>query len=326
VTVAGELTAAVIGASGIGKHHAKWLHRLGCRVVAFAGTSPESVARTSETLRELFGFDGIGYSSVDELLAADDYDIINVCSPEHLHYDHFMAAIEHGAHVMCEKPLLYDASLSEEEMLRRGAEMVEAAEQAGRVAAINTQYAAAVDAYYEFVSACGDDPGAPESFFMQMESRGGPEGTDREQIWIDLGSHPLSALMAFCGPGEMDEATATCTIEQKVVRAQFDYVMNDGSRCRAHIVCRNRPQGELVRRFGINDVLVDYEGRNDDTGTYRAWLSRGDDEICAQDFVEASIERFVGAVRGDRGPLATVADGLQNLHMQLRLLALAEQC
>ena len=54
------LRAAVIGARGIGKHHAKWLHYEGCDVVAFVGTSDETVIKTGEILRDLFGFEGRG--------------------------------------------------------------------------------------------------------------------------------------------------------------------------------------------------------------------------------------------------------------------------
>ncbi len=324
--MAPQLTAAVIGASGIGKHHAKWLQRLGCSVTGFAGTSPDSVAATTAKLQDLCGFEGTGYPSVEELFAAGTYEIVNVCSPEELHYEHFMAALDHGAHVMCEKPLVYDADLPSDEMLRQAAEMVAAADETGRVAAINTQYVGAADAYRTFMAERGAETGTPRSFFMQMESRGGSEGTDREQIWVDLGPHPLSVLMGFCGPGEMDETSATCTVERKVVEAEFDYVMECGGVCRAHIVCRNRPEGDLVRRFGINDALVDYEGRNDESGVYRAYLSHDGDETCAQDFVEASVERFVAAVRGDvQRPLATAAEGLRNLNMHLRLLDMAKR-
>ncbi len=319
-----DLKAAVIGASGIGKHHAKWFDRLGCSVEAIAGTSAESVAATGEALSEMFGFDGTGYPSVDEMLGADEYDIISVCSPEHLHYPHFLAAVAQGAHVMCEKPLVFSSWLSSCEMTAQAREMVEAAESAGIVAAVNTQYVAAVDAYRELMSDRGIDPGAPESFFMQMESRGGPEGTDREQIFIDLGSHPLSVLMGFCGSGEMVADSASCVVEQKCVEVEFDYELEAGGVCHAHIVCRNRPEGELVRRFGINEMLVDYEGRNDEEGVYRAYLTHEGEETCAQDFMEKSLECFVSAVRDDsRQPLATVADGLQNLQMQLTLLDIA---
>ncbi|NLO05064.1 MAG: Gfo/Idh/MocA family oxidoreductase [candidate division WS1 bacterium] len=320
-----ELTAAVIGASGIGKHHAKWFQRLGCEMGAFAGTSPESVARTAEKLQEMFGFQGTGYPSAEEMFSAGTFDMVSVCSPEPLHYDHFMRALDHGAHVICEKPLVYDPEVSDATMLSRAEEMVEAAEDAERVAAVNTQYVAAVDAFNSMMAERGVDTGSPETFFMQMESRGGAEGTDREQIFIDLGPHPLSVLMGFCGPGHMDESTVSCVVEQKRVDAEFDYVMDGGATCRAHIVCCNRPEGDLIRRFGINDVLVDYEGRNDDQGVYRAYLMHDGEEVCAQDFVEASLEQFVNAVRGEaRRPLATAADGLQNLRMQLALLAAAE--
>lgn len=323
--MAPDLTAAVIGASGIGKHHAKWFHRLGCSLEAFAGTSPESAAATAQNLAEMFGFEGEGYPSVQGMLDAGSYDLISIASPEHLHLEHFLAAIEHGAHVLCEKPLVYDASLSSDEMLAQARAMVDAAEAAGRVAAVNTQYVAGVDAYGAFMAERGIDPGAPRTFFMQMESRGGDEGTDYEQIFIDLGSHPLSVLMGFCGPGRMITEGASCVVEQKCVEADFDYEMAAGGICNAQIACRNRPEGDLVRRFGINDLLADYEGRNDDEGVYRAYLSHDGDEICSQDFMEHSIERFVAAVRNDTPPLASVSDGLQNLQMQLALLDLARR-
>ena len=37
-----RLKVAVIGASGIGQHHARWHHLSGSQVVAFVGTSEES--------------------------------------------------------------------------------------------------------------------------------------------------------------------------------------------------------------------------------------------------------------------------------------------
>lgn len=324
--MAPELSAAVIGASGIGKHHAKWFARLGCSLDAIAGTSPESVAETAEMLDEMFGFEGRGYPSVEQMLDAGRYDLISICSPEELHYEHFLRALDHGAHVMCEKPLVFDHDLDADTILSGAAEMVEAADEAGRVAAVNTQYVAGVDAYHAMMADRGIDPGAPKSFFMQMESRGGDEGTDFEQIFIDLGPHPISVLMGFCGPGEMVEGSAVCTVEQKCVEAQFDYEMDCGGTCSAHIVCRNRPEGELVRRYGINDLLVDYEGRNDDEGVYRAYLTHDGEEGCHQDFMEHSLERFVAAVRGDaQRPLATLAEGLQNLDIQMTLLGCAER-
>ena len=44
------LRVAIAGASGIGKHHAKWFHRGGAQVVGFLGRSRESVAATERVL------------------------------------------------------------------------------------------------------------------------------------------------------------------------------------------------------------------------------------------------------------------------------------
>ena len=322
--MADTLRAAVIGASGIGKHHAKWYAYLGCDMAAFAGSSAESVAATAQSLHVLFGFVGEGYVGVEAMLAAGTYDVVSICSPEPLHHEHFLAAIEHGAHVMCEKPLIYGADLEHETLMAMAEKMVEAAREAGVVAAVNTQYVAAADAYHGFLDQQAIPAEEPTSFFMQMESRGGPEGTNYEDIWIDLGSHPLSVLMGLCGAGEMDKDSAACTISQKRVEAHFEYLPSEGPSCQAEIVCCNRPEGELIRRLGINDVLVDYEGRNDDQGIYRAYLSREGAEVEAQDFVQTSIQRFVEVARGEaERPLATAADGLRNLEMHLHLLNIA---
>ncbi|MET3899338.1 putative dehydrogenase [Devosia sp. UYZn731] len=45
-------------------------------------------------------------TSFDEVLAMDDIDIIDICTPPMLHYPMVMAALQAGKHVICEKPLV----------------------------------------------------------------------------------------------------------------------------------------------------------------------------------------------------------------------------
>jgi UDP-N-acetyl-2-amino-2-deoxyglucuronate dehydrogenase len=35
-------------------------------------------------------------------------DFVSICSPNHLHFEHISWALQHGAHVICEKPLVLD--------------------------------------------------------------------------------------------------------------------------------------------------------------------------------------------------------------------------
>ena len=53
---------------------------------------------------------GFEFGTADwrELIARDDIQIINVCSPNSLHADQVLAAIAAGKHIYCEKPLVVD--------------------------------------------------------------------------------------------------------------------------------------------------------------------------------------------------------------------------
>ena len=316
------LRAGVIGASGVGKHHAKWLNALGCDVVAFAGTSDASVQATAEALRAIFPFAGQGYVGAEAMLAAQPLDLVCLCSPAECHPEHFRLAAETGCHIMCEKPLVWDAQKPIPQLLDEAARMVALARRLGLLAAVNTQYVAAVPAYERLCAQVGKPvrPDAFYRFFMQMDSRGGKHGAAGEKIWLDLASHPLSLLMALAGPGRIAPGTETCEIGPTQTDARFIYRMANNRQVQAQIRVRNLPEGPLVRQFGVDDVLADYEGRNDEQGVFWAHLKLAESEVRDTDFVQTSLTRFVAAVRGEATPLATVEDGLANLQMQLRLL------
>ena len=55
-------------------------------------------------------------TSFDDILAMDDIDIIDVCTPPMLHHPMVMAALKAGKHVVCEKPLVGSLAQVEEVM------------------------------------------------------------------------------------------------------------------------------------------------------------------------------------------------------------------
>lgn len=73
-------------------------------------------------------------------------DLVSICTMPDTHRDLAVAALEHGAHVLCEKPLARSAS--------EGAEMVRAAERAGRLLMIgfNMRYMGATSAVRRFMA------------------------------------------------------------------------------------------------------------------------------------------------------------------------------
>jgi len=110
------IRAAIVGTGFIARVHADALRSLGVEIAAVCGRTPEGAAAFGE---------GHVYTSLDELLADEEIDTLHICTPNALHAEATLAALENGVHVVCEKPL---AVSTEESAL-----MVTAAEERGLV-------------------------------------------------------------------------------------------------------------------------------------------------------------------------------------------------
>jgi predicted dehydrogenase len=96
----GRVRAGIVGMGFMGRVHAQAIRTAGGQVVAVAGSTPD---RSQEAARQM-GPD-CRAETLDGLLRSDDVDVIHVCTPNHLHAEQALAAIEAGKHVICEKPL-----------------------------------------------------------------------------------------------------------------------------------------------------------------------------------------------------------------------------
>lgn len=326
--VSGSLRAAIIGASGIGKHHAKWIAALGGQVVAIVGSSSVTAAATAQALQDQLGLTARPYHDLGEMLAAEDPDLVHVCTPPDLHHEHVMTVAPYRCHLLCEKPLTWDDAKSGHELLDEARQMVQATERPGRVTAVNLQYTAVPPAYYALCDALGRPPGPPASFFMHMDSR--RERNVYDIIWRELSPHCLSVMTAFLGDGHLAPESIDLELGERQDRARFIYHAASGERVDCEIVVGTVLEGPLTRRFGINDLLADYEGRNDDQGVFRTVLRIGETEQVSDDFMYLSMRELLLAVAGRRPgsvtgqaarPLATLAEGLHNEEMQIEILA-----
>ena len=88
--------AAIVGTGFIGRVHAIALRAIGVEVAAVCGRTLEGA--------EAFG-EGRPYDDLDELLDAEQVDVLHVCTPNDVHAEQALAALERGVHVVCEKPL-----------------------------------------------------------------------------------------------------------------------------------------------------------------------------------------------------------------------------
>ena len=104
-----SLNIGIIGFGFMGKVHAYSISNLKyfysglpfeAKLFGVCTTSREK----SEEVAAEFGFSKV-YDSADELIADPDIDIVDICTPNHLHYDALKKAILAGKAIYCEKPL-----------------------------------------------------------------------------------------------------------------------------------------------------------------------------------------------------------------------------
>ena len=327
------LRVAVAGASGIGKHHAKWYDSCGCDVVAFLGSNEKSCRATADSLAELFGFSGRGYTALGDLLHTETPDIVDVCTPNELHFEGARTALEAGCHVLIEKPIVWaqgdwaqgDWAQGDwaKTMCDWSRQLIDLAREKGRHLGVCTQYATALPHYEQI---CRDEKTAfrePVTFEAMMETLSRGRQRSAEEIWIDMGSHPLSMLLAWLPGGVIDTQTLAVDLSDGEMTATFDFIDQE-RRCKCDIVVRDREEGPPTRRFGINGVLVDCSGRTNEDGVFQTVLSRQGREKPGQDFMYLLISQFVDTVLGlESEPIASAKIGLRNLELQLQILGAA---
>jgi predicted dehydrogenase len=119
--MANSVRVAVLGAGSAAQVvHLPILKRLrGVEVVGLVDTQE----RTARTIAERFEIPEVA-EDLDSLAERVEFDAVLVCVPNHAHEDGVMAALRHGAHVLCERPLTVSRDSAER--------LVEAADGAGR--------------------------------------------------------------------------------------------------------------------------------------------------------------------------------------------------
>lgn len=94
----------VLGAGSIAKKFAKTVNAMGLDLYAIASRSKTK----AEDYKERFNFE-VAHAGYDALFKDSSVDCVYIATPHALHYEHIMRALEHGKHVLCEKPLTLNA-------------------------------------------------------------------------------------------------------------------------------------------------------------------------------------------------------------------------
>src|ERR1700733_8470498 len=117
MTSKSAVKVGIVGFGRIGAEHAAWLAQAnGIRAAATADATPARRAMAEARGLQV-------YDDPQQLLADPDIDAILIATPTSMHFDHAMAALAAGKHVMVEKPMTLDFPSSQKllaEAQRRG--------------------------------------------------------------------------------------------------------------------------------------------------------------------------------------------------------------
>lgn len=201
----GPLGVAVLGTAFMGRAHSSAWRNVGAVFHDVPAVAMRVLCGSDEG-RTRAAADALGWADAStdwrSVVERDDIDIVDVCTPGHLHAEMAIAALEAGKHVLVEKPLALDAAEAER--------MVAAAERApglamlgfnyrrvpalalaraliaeGRIGAVRSIRAAYLQDWLV-------DPEAPMTWRLRAETAGsGALG--------DLGSHVIDQVRALTG-------------------------------------------------------------------------------------------------------------------------------
>lgn len=307
---------AVLGAGGIGRHHANWWRVEGARVTAILGRTPETVRISADKLKALFGFDGAVFTDLPTLLREAQPDIVDVCSPAAHHFEHARLALAGGCHVLCEKPLVYDAGLAHAQLLAQGEELVALARSCTRRFALCSQFSVAAQTCADLLRARESSP----ITVLRLELRSPARGRlpDPAQAWIDLGPHLVAALQTLLPDTEPDWESVHVVCAG--YETDFTFRMRGlGAAASVHLTTgfTGADESPNVRRIGINGILFDLIGENGVDGLFRMRY-RSDDGI--DEARPDPMRLLIRAFLEDRPTLGPAA-AQTNQRLLLRLLA-----
>jgi predicted dehydrogenase len=129
-----QITVGVIGAGGRGNYLMDMYYLAkpeGVTIAAVCDTYRGNLNRAKDKVQTKQGAAPKAVIDYQEILADKSVDAVIIATPEHLHYPMAMAALKASKHIYLEKPIAHT--------IEEGAEIVRAAQKAGKVVQVGTQ-------------------------------------------------------------------------------------------------------------------------------------------------------------------------------------------
>lgn len=312
-----DLRAGVIGVGSMGRHHARVYREL--PDVELAGVTDVDPARAATVA------DQYRTRSLDREALLDAVDLVSIAVPTEHHYETARAAIDHGTHLLVEKPFVDDRD--------KGVELVGRAHAAGLKLQVGH-----IERFNPVIEALEDI--LPDLDLIAVTAmRLGPP-LDRyldDDVVMDLMIHDLDVLLTVADAG-VSRIEASSTRDGQYATAILDFESGlIGS------LTASRVTQQKVRRLSITaaecQVNVDYADQSIriHRHTLPAYIEDDGDVRYRQESVierpgvdngeplKRELASFVDAVRSGTSPAVDGEDGLRAVAYAERIRSIADR-
>ncbi|SDB82740.1 Predicted dehydrogenase [Pelagirhabdus alkalitolerans] len=333
-----KLKAAIIGCGSISKHR---------HLPEYAGNSEveivalcDRVMSRAEAMQGVYG--GRVYTDYEELLSNEAVDLVSVCLPNYLHAPVSIAALNSGAHVLCEKPM---ATTTEE-----AEAMIEAAEKNGKqlMIAHNQRFVRSHQQAKELI-----EQGAIGKVysFKTIFGHGGPEGwsVDGKDSWFFKKDEAVLGAMGDLGVHKADLLRYVLGEEFTHVSAMVETNAKEAITVDDNAICLLKTESGVIGtltaswayRANEDNSTIIYgekgELRLEDDPTYSLMAAYTDGSRVNYELGKIQsneegkqtstgvIDHFVEAVRTNTKPLIDGEEGKKSLNMILAAIESSEK-
>jgi len=307
-----ELGVAVIGL-GIGRRHIQAYRNIpGVEVVAITDVDEEALKKTQQEYGVPFAF-----TDYREAIYRDDVDVVSICTPDRLHVEQSLFALEAGKHVLCEKPMATS--------LEDAARVVDKVRETGLkfMAGYNYRFIPQFAKVKEIVASgeLGDLFFADSSYIQDLYAMEalGPDYwrfKDPQDFYLGGAVHNIDLLRWILG--EIEEVHSYSNHMMPFYPIDDNYVSNfrfaNGCIGRVLLVLGAR----LKAKFYVDLNVYGYEGGLS-TSMQRSEVIKNMDKLERDTLAtipvekanshEREISHFVECVREDKPPLVDVVEG-----------------
>jgi predicted dehydrogenase len=308
----GTVRAGVVGVGTMGHHHARIYRDLsGTTLVGVADADPERADSVAEEF-------GTRACERDELL--DRADVVSIAVPTRYHYEAASAAIDHGTHVLVEKPLVEEPE--------QGRELIRRASAAGVTLQVGH-----VERFNPAVKTLSDVIADEAVLAVEAERLGPP--LDRDVgvgVVLDLMIHDIDIVRALVD-AEVAGVEAQGTADGQYVTAALRFENGTVARLTASRVTQRKVR-TLSATTADRRIDVDYGSQSvavhrqsptavADGGTERIERVTEHPSVERGEPLRRQLEAFVGAATTGEPPVVSGEDGLRALELARTVSATA---